>query len=169
MRTTPSHAAAFSLIEVVLAVGIVSFALVAIFGMFSVSLRSSSETISQHEVTGMTRSFNDFLRSTNPASGFSNVSAWLASDPGIFCCATTNGAYTNGLSNAITDSLGTRSGKLYRMVVSLSSNAPGISSIADAATNAMIPIQVKVYAVPTVGTPLANLQPVFTYDTAIFR
>ena len=163
------QSAAFSLIEVVLAVGISTFALVAIFGMFSVSLKSSAETISQHEVTGMTRSFGDFLRSTNPASGFSNVSNWISSDPGLFCFATTNGAYTNGLSNSIADSIASRSGKLYRMVIGLSSNAPGITGLADIATNAFIPLQVKVYMVPSVATPVAKLPPVFTYDTSISR
>ena len=162
-------AAAFSLIEVVLAVGIATFAMVAIFGMFSVSLKSSAETISQHEVAGMTRSFGDFLRSTNPASGFSNVSNWIGADPGLFCFAATNGAYTNGLSNSISDSITNRSGKLYRMIIGLSSNAPGITSMADISTNAFIPLQVKVYMVPSVGVSVTNLQPVFTYETSISR
>jgi prepilin-type N-terminal cleavage/methylation domain-containing protein len=161
--------AGFSLIEIVLAVGIVSVALVAIFGMFSVSLKSSSETISQHEVLGATRAFNDFLRTTNSAQGFLNVSNWLTNDPGLFCYTTTNGAYTNGTSNTITDTINTRSGKLYRMVLGLSSNAPGISSVADIATNAFIPLQVKVYSVPSIGVSTTNLQPVFTYETAISR
>lgn len=160
--------AAFSLIEVVLAVGIVSFALLAIFGMFGVSLKTSTDTISQHEVLGMTRSLNDFLRSTNPASGFSNASNWIGSDPGIYCFVTTNGRFTNAVG--IQDSDASRSGRLFRAVLSLSPNAPGISSLSDVATNAIIPLQVRFYAVPSVGlTNLSNLQPVYTYETAISR
>lgn len=76
----PQQAAprAFSLIEIVLAVGIISIALLAIFGMFSVSLRSSAETLSQHEVTGITRSLNDFLSSPRYGAGFASISNWLS-------------------------------------------------------------------------------------------
>jgi len=163
--------AGFSLIEVVLAVGIVSFALLAIFGMFGVSLKSSSETISQHEVLGLTRSLNDFLRSTNPAAGFSNVSNWIGNDPGIYCFVATNGTITNGLGtdSGFVSGTSSRSGRLFRAVLSLSSNAPGITSLADVATNAILPIQVRFYSVPSAGLSVSNLQPVYTYDTAISR
>jgi len=160
--------AGFSLIEVVLSVGIVSCALLAIFGMFSVSLKTSADTISQQEVAGMTRSLNEFLRTTNPAAGFSNVSNWIGSDPGIYCFVTTNGRFTNAVG--IQESDASRSGRLFRAVLSLSSNAPGITTLTDLATNAIIPLQVRIYTVPSVGlTNLSNLQPVYTYDTAISR
>ena len=158
---------AFSLIEVVLAVGIVSFALLAIFGMFGVSLKTSADAVSQQEVAGMTRSLNDFLRSTNPATGFSNVSNWIGSDPGIYCFVTTNGRFTNAVG--IQDSDASRSGRLFRAVLSLSPNAAGISNLADVATNAIIPLQVRFYSVPSAGLSVSNLQPVYTYDTAISR
>ena len=163
--------AGFSLIEVVLAVGIVSFALLAIFGMFGVSLKTSADTISQQEVAGMTRSLNDFLRSTNPAAGFSNVSNWIGNDPGIYCFVATNGTITNGLGtdSGFVSGTSSRSGRLFRAVLSLSSNAPGITSLADVATNAILPIQVRFYSVPSAGLSVSNLQPVYTYDTAISR
>ena len=164
--------AGFSLIEVVLAVGIVSFALLAIFGMFGVSLKTSADTISQQEVAGMTRSLGDFLRSTNPATGFSNVSNWIGNDPGIYCFVATNGTITNGLGtdSGFVSGTSSRSGRLFRAVLSLSSNAPGITTLTDLATNAIIPLQVRIYTVPSVGlTNLSNLQPVYTYDTAISR
>ncbi len=163
--------AGFSLIEVVLAVGIVSFALLAIFGMFGVSLKTSADTISQQEVAGMTRSLNDFLRTTNPATGFSNVSNWIGNDPGIYCFVATNGTITNGLGtdSGFVSGTSSRSGRLFRAVLSLSSNAPGITSLADVATNAILPIQVRFYSVPSAGLSVSNLQPVYTYDTAISR
>ena len=163
--------AGFSLIEVVLAVGIVSFALLAIFGMFGVSLKTSADTISQQEVAGMTRSLNDFLRTTNPATGFSNVSNWIGNDPGIYCFVATNGTITNGLGtdSGFVSGTSSRSGRLFRAVISLSPNAPGITSLADVATNAILPIQVRFYSVPSAGLSVSNLQPVYTYDTAISR
>ena len=163
--------AGFSLIEVVLSVGIVSCALLAIFGMFSVSLKTSADTISQHEVLGLTRSLNDFLRSTNPAAGFSNVSNWIGNDPGIYCFVATNGTITNGLGtdSGFVSGTSSRSGRLFRAILSLSPNAPGITNLADLASNAIIPLQVRFYSVPSVGLSVSNLQPVYTYDTAISR
>ena len=163
--------AGFSLIEVVLAVGIVSFALLAIFGMFGVSLKTSADTISQQEVAGMTRSLGDFLRSTNPATGFSNVSNWIGNDPGIYCFVATNGTITNGLGtdSGFVSGTSSRSGRLFRAILSLSPNAPGITNLADLASNAIIPLQVRFYAVPSTGLSVSNLQPVYTYDTAISR
>ena len=163
--------AGFSLIEVVLAVGIVSFALLAIFGMFGVSLKTSADTISQQEVAGMTRSLGDFLRSTNPSTGFSNVSNWIGNDPGIYCFVATNGTITNGLGtdSGFVSGTSSRSGRLFRAVLSLSPNAAGISNLADVAANAVIPLQVRFYSVPSAGLSVSNLQPVYTYDTAISR
>jgi Tfp pilus assembly protein PilV len=163
----------FSLIEVVLAVGVVSFSLLAIFGILSVSLKSSSEKNYQHEVIGITRSLNDFLRSTNTnyGAGFSTVSNWISSgtDPGIYCFASSNGAFTYGVGQAASEPLSNRSGRLFRMVLTLSTNASGVSSIADVATNAMIPLQVRIYVVPDAVVSVTNLQPAYTYDTAVFR
>ncbi len=158
--------------------GVVAFALLAIFGMFGMSLKSTSETVSQQEVLGLSRSLGDFLRSTNPAygAGFGNVSNWVTTgtDPGLFVFVTKEGAVTNGLSNnsafvSAASSLTARSGRLFRLVPTLSSNVPGIANIGDVATNAFIPLQVKIYAVPAVETVVSNLQPVFTYETAVFR
>lgn len=70
---------------------------------------------------------------------------------------------------ATADALTQRSGKLYRMVLSLSPNAPRITSMADIATNAMIPVQVRIYTVPSTSAAFTNLNPVFTYDTAVYR
>lgn len=180
----------FSLIEIVLAVGIVSIALLAIFGLFGTALRSNAETLSQHEVLGVTRSLSDFLHATNGGAGFSNVFSWIktpAAAPEIYSFATTNGAFTNGLGNdaAFSAAAGQRPGRLFRMEISLSPNmpirnfsgnvtaAPAVSDLpADPAayTNeAVLALQVRAFSVPSVGAALTNLQPVFTYDTAIRR
>lgn len=172
----PTHSGAFSLVEVVIALGIVSFALLAIFALFGSSLRSASETISQQEVLGITRSLGEYLGSTNTNNGivgYAAVSNWVgSSDPGIFAFVSNNGAVTIGLSNAIAttaDTITNRAGRLYRIVPTLSTNVPGITSASDLATNAFIPLQVKIYEVPTVGASTNNLMPVFTYETSVFR
>lgn len=174
MKQDPSnpclHGKAFSLVEVVLSLGIVSFALLAIFAMFGSSLRSVSETISQQEVLGITRTLGDFLGSTNASYGvgYSTVSNWVAapdSAPGLFAFVTINGTVTMGSSSADTN----RGGRLFRIVPTLSSNVPGITGAADLASNAFIPLQVKIYEVPAAATDISRLMPFFTYETSVFR
>lgn len=178
----------FSLIEIVLAVGIISISLVAIFGLFGTSLRSNSETIAQHEVLGLSRSLSDFLRSTN--AGFSNVYSWVKdpnSDPGIYSYLQTNGQITNGLGSdaGFSGAATSRGGRLFRSILTLSPNMPlrqsdgsliarpsaaNLPASAAGFTNdAALAVQIRVYSVPSSNYPPTNLQPAFTYDTAIFR
>lgn len=157
---------AFSLVEVVIALGIVSFALLAIFALFGSSLRSASETISQQEVLGITRALGDCLGSTNSGFGYDKVLTWVGgSDPGLFAFVTTNGTVTIGLSGSDTN----RVGRLFRIVPTLSTNVPGIAKVDDLSTNAFIPLSVKIYQVPVAGVSISNVMPVFTYDTSVFR
>lgn len=178
-----SNHGGFSLIEVVMALGIVAFALLAIFALFSNSLRSASETVSQHEVLGITRSLGDYLRSTNNTNsdtnsgryGYNEVSNWAASPnsvPGLFAYVSNNGTVTIGLSNSIASSassLTNRAGRLFRLVPTLSSSVPGITNAANLSTNTFIPLQIKIYEVSSVGASTNNLLPVFTYETSVFR
>ncbi len=187
-RTAALRLRGFSLIEIVLAVGIISISLVAIFGLFGTSLRSNSETIAQHEVLGLSRSLLDFLRSTN--AGFSNVYSWVKdpnSDPGIFSYLQTNGQITNGLGSdaRFSGAAASRGGRLFRSILSLSPNMPlrqsdgsvlarpsaaNLPASAAGFTNdAALAVQIRVYSVPSSNYSPTNLQPAFTYDTAIFR
>ena len=169
----------FSLVEVVLALGIVSFALLAIFALFGNTMRSATETVSQNEVLGITRSLGDFLGSTNPSYGvgYATVSNWVASTscPGIFAYVGANGTVSIGLSNTIgtaADQITNRAGRLFRIFPTLSTNVPGITSAANLSNNAFIPLQVKIYAVPSVTAStniITNITPVFTYETSVFR
>lgn len=166
----------FSLVEIVIAVGIVSIALLAIFGVFSTAVKTSGDTISQHEISGLTRSLSDALRTTNSAAGVLNyatlsntfAASRVASN---FCYISTGGVVTNTTDPAQADALATRPGRLFRMEIDLSSNAPGISNAADLASNAFIPLQVRVYSVPSAAAPFDTNKalPVYTYDTAVFR
>lgn len=169
---------AFSLVEIVLAVGIISLALVAIFGLFGQALKSNTETISQHEVIGMSRSLSDFLRSTNGGAGFTNTFAWLkdpAAQPQIYGFMQANGSFTNalGTSPSLAQAAATRSGRLFRFVLELSPNLPSLTNlpatVAELTNAAALPVQAKVYALSAPGAPTNSLQPVFVYDTAVFR
>lgn len=185
-----SDRAGFSLIEIVLAVGIVSIALLAIFGLFGTALRSNAETLSQHEIMGVTRSFGDYLQATNGGAGFTNVFSWVkapGSAPEIYSFATTNGSFTNGLGTDSTflAAASGRSGRLYRLALALSPNMPlrdasgnviarpsasDLPATAAAYTNeAVLALQIRAYSVPAPGGPITNLQPVFTYDSTIRR
>ncbi|MDX2082202.1 MAG: hypothetical protein SFU53_15565 [Terrimicrobiaceae bacterium] len=181
--------AAFSLVEIVLALGIIGIALLAIFGLFGTALRSNSETLSQQEVLGLSRSFTDFLRSTNSGAGFTNVYDWVrnpSNAPELYSFALSNGVFTNGVfgTSLSSTSIEGRPGRLYRMVIGLSPNLP----IRPAGTNIQRPVpsdlpanpgsytndaalgvQVRAFMVGATGVPLSSLQPVFTYDTTVFR
>lgn len=170
---------AFTLVEVVISLGIVSFALLAIFALFGTSLRSASETVSQQEILGITRSLADVLRSgtsttsgSNAGLGYKVVSEWVenGSYPVLLAFSGTDGIVKTGTNITAADTaLSQRSGRLYRLVPSLSRNVPGISSFNDLANQAFIPLQIKIYEVPTLETGTNNRQPVFTYETSVFR
>ncbi len=180
----------FSLVEIVLAVGIISIALLAIFGLFGTSLRSNAETLSQHEFMGVTQSFGDYLHATNGGTGFGNVFNWVKSPgsaPEIYSFAMTNGSFTNGLVTdpAFLTAMAQRPGRLFRMTIALSPNMPirdstgnviarpSVSDLpASAATytnEAVLAIQVRAFSVPSPGVSVTSLQPVFIYDTTVRR
>ncbi len=172
------HNGAFSLVEVVIAVGIVAFSLLAVFAMFGSSLRSVSETVTQHEAPIITRSLGEFLSSTNPAYGvgYTIVSNWVAnnSDPQLFALVLSNGTVTNGFGTNdnfknLANSLTNRSGRLYRIVPTLSTNVPGITNAANLASNIIIPLSVKIYEVPTLEASTNKLLPVLIYETSVTR
>ncbi len=188
IRRDASAPRAFSLVEIILAVGVVGIALLAILGLFGSMLKTNAETISQQEMVGISRSLSDFLGSTNATqgAGFTNVFGWVKNppDPGIFSYAETNGAITTGLATQLPNVAG-RGGRLYRIVPQLSPNMPfrnaagnliarpqpsDLPANAAAYTNAAsLALQIKVYAVGSPTVPYTNLAPVFIYDTTVSR
>jgi prepilin-type N-terminal cleavage/methylation domain-containing protein len=179
----------FSLIETVLAVGIVSIALLSMFGLFSNALKSNSETLSQHEAIGLTRAFGDFLQSTNSGAGFTNVFNWVKntdSAPEIYAFAARDGSFTNGLASdsGFLNAAGQRPGRLFRMVIALSPNMPihaangtpipnpttgDLPGNAALYLDGTIALQVRTYAVSAPGMSIAQAQPLFTYETGVRR
>lgn len=70
----------FSLIEVVIAIGISTFALLSIFGLFNTSLSANKDASAQQEGLGLARAIPAGLQSTNISSNFlQNVSSTLFS------------------------------------------------------------------------------------------
>lgn len=181
----------FSLVEVVLAIGIVSFALMVIFGLFGNSLRTQAETVSQQEALGLSRSLPGALV-TNPVTtttdGFAEVCGWVKSGtaPEILAFMNTNGAFRIAQAGNFTASeIANRGGRLFRIVPSLSPNMPMVagngsmiprpspSDLPDDPANftnsARLPLQIQIFEVATPGLPIENRAPVLTYDTAIGR
>ena len=85
MRLFRADIRGFSLVEVVLAVGVTAFALVAIFSLFSVSLQSNASSVDQIEALSATKALPAFLAGANSMpgtpsqQGFPTVYGWLAS------------------------------------------------------------------------------------------
>lgn len=67
----------FTLIEVVLAVGVFVFAIVAILGLFGSALQSSKQVGDEDEALGLARALPTYLQN----QGFSTVYGWLATPP----------------------------------------------------------------------------------------
>lgn len=186
-----AHLKGFSLVEVVLAVGIVAFALLAIFGLFGSALRSNAETLSQQEVLGLTRSFPSALAGPEVGAGFSNVYAWVRGNPDaapeILAFLDEEGLCRFGLATD-TDfqtAAAARPGRMFRLVVGLSPNMPlrradgtWVERLSPAdlpadpsafSEHARLPLQVKVYDVGAIGAPIGERLPVLTYETSIDR
>jgi prepilin-type N-terminal cleavage/methylation domain-containing protein len=180
----------FSLVEIILAVGIIGVAMLAIFGLFGTSLRTNAETLAQHEFLGMSRSVRDFLASTNTGAGFTNVFGWVRdtnSQPEIYSFTQTNGVVTNGLGSnaAFVTATTSRGGRLFRLRLTLSPNMPLLTSsgtlvarpsvgdlpasAASFTNNAVLPVRVQAFSVPATGTTLQNTSPAFSYDTVVPR
>jgi hypothetical protein len=182
--------AGFSLVEVVLAIGIVSFALLAIFGLFGNALQSKAETLSQQEVLGLTRSLPEFLGNPQVSSGFAEVYEWArqpAGAPEIFAFMDSGGSFRIGRADdtSFVQEAENRSGRLFRIVPALSPNMPlrdangewiprpGPENLPASHTSftnhAALPLQVQVFEVGAMGISTTNRMPVLIYDTALRR
>ena len=75
MKRIRAQPPGFSLVEVVLAIGVVSFALLAIFALFSTSLQNDAQVVDEVEALSATKALPAFLQ----AQGFVIVYNWVAS------------------------------------------------------------------------------------------
>ncbi len=168
-------AAAFSLIEVVIAVALFSFALVSILILFGNLINNADGLAKRREAMSMAESLRDHLnfRGTNAGKDWSNalekISNGSAAD--LYGMAVrwdwsnneknansdqTKYIWTNGSGVASYDDA--RTGPLYRVKLELaSSNSPG-TNLANY-TNALIVAQATFYSVGAAGTTLASNAP----------
>jgi len=77
---TPRTAPAFALVEIVIAMGVVTFTLVAILGMLSVGMRSSRESTEDTLVANMATTVLNNLRATNQFTNFSDAASLQVPD-----------------------------------------------------------------------------------------
>lgn len=103
-KTTGGSLRSFSLIEVLLALGIISFALVALIGLFTLGLKTNKESSDQIEAANVASLLLSTLRAipTNPPAGFAlpalnqgtvSKTVKVASDGTTTDLATTSRAY----------------------------------------------------------------------------
>ena len=178
-RFNTSTIRAFSLIEVVLAIGVVAFALVGIFSLFSGSLKTNKDGSAQQEGFEAPRILNSMFEATNffkPAD-FTNLALLLYtntssnSSTNYFIYTSNNlGTNTSIITNNISSIVSTNyTGYLYEVVLMASSNTntPIISKstnvtvgppptfvrttniIYGLATLVMLPVHADVYFIPT--------------------
>jgi len=121
---------AFSLIEIVLALGIISFALVGIMGLFPVALKSALESQRETRAAYIARQlFSDL--STNPAFVASGTNISLSGQR-IPVDLTTSGTYTIYLDrDGFPTGTAPGTDDIYRAVITVSADSPspGITHI----------------------------------------
>lgn len=85
MKRANEQVRAFSLVEVVLAIGVVSFAMLGIFALFSTMLQSNKEVAEEVEALSIAKALPAFLQSVNSTpstpsqQGFPTVYGWVSS------------------------------------------------------------------------------------------
>lgn len=190
MKFSAPQKMAFSLVEVVLSIGIVSFALLAIVGLFGNALQSKGETISRQEVLALTRSMPVALTNSAVSSGFAEVYGWVRqtnSRPEILAFPGSDGSLQIGLASdaAFLQRATSRTGRLFRIVPALSPNMPvrGANgqwiarptpadlpaNPADFTNHARLPLQIHFFEIGQPGLPIENRNPVLSYDTSLAR
>lgn len=181
----PSASAAFSLIEVVLAIGVVAFALVGIFGLFTSSLKTNKDSSAQQEGFEVARLIVSRMQDTNFLSinAMANLQLYLyqVNTPTNYYAYTSNGAAV--LTNSAS-AYGLTNGTLYYVQLLRSTNINSATNVFPVAragnprgtdwTNwPALPMSVRVYQMPSTNMSLQTLTnsnvPVMTFDIVIPR
>jgi type II secretory pathway pseudopilin PulG len=186
---SPHRRDAFSLIEVVLAIGVVAFSLLGIVGLFSSSIKNNRESSAQQEAFHAARVISSSMQETNffhPPNSLGTLQLALCPRG-----ATTNyylyasDVYNSGGTLVLTNERpkGMTDGTLYCVQVQLSENLISLTNtfpFGDGRTNATytdwtnwpgLPLSVRVYTLPN-GAPtnsITNTVPVMTFDMVIPR
>jgi len=182
MTPAPRGRAAFSLVEVIIAVGVVTVAVVAMVALSSSLLGNARETAAQNEALQFVPSINDFLQRTVQQTGFSTVYGWAQAPSGqplIFAYSVETNDQTRivvtNVVSALTIAADSRSrkGRLFSAALSFSTNNPaGLTNLPAAMTdytNFALPLRVELKNVADVTVTPSSNSLVFSYETAVFR
>lgn len=171
---------AFSLIEVVLALGVVAIALVGIFSLFSTSLKTNRETTDRQEGIDLYRVVDAGLRDTNMVDDLEKLHGEIytgaAGSQREFYIFTTQGEL--GWSACMTNTLKPLpplpppGGILYHVSVGACSNIPLNVFPPSGWTNwPGLPVAVRIHSMPNIAARgvLSNNPPVSVFDLIIPR
>lgn len=186
----PKPINAFSLIEVVIAIGIVSFALLGIIGLFSATLKTNKDASAQQEGFEIQRMLTSKMQDTNQftptllTNMFKTNYVFSPAHTNIFFIYNTNNSSTPGAPpvTVLTNSANNyvmRNGTLYYVMILPSSNFPaniftksGPSFQATDWPNwPSLPLHAIVYSIPTPTSTsaafISNSTPVISFDFII--
>lgn len=162
---------AFSLIEVVLAIGIVSFALLTIIGLFGGMMKSSGDNTQHREMTEAVDALRSCLNATNFASAYDwvkNGKEFLyltyktgsngTPDPNS---QTVAGIWTNADATGLDVYEPARSGRWLRAKLSVSPSNPGGTNLpaVSSYTRATLFVQADIFPVAGPGQIVTNASP----------
>jgi len=92
--------AAFTLVEIVLVIGVISFALVAIIGVLPAGMNASKEATNQTVVSLILEDVHNRLQLQPLTPGLAAFSPAYFDDRGVYIITTANSASSGGLANA---------------------------------------------------------------------
>ena len=197
MKSVATRERAFSLVEVVIAIAVVTVGIISILALFGVSFTAVREVTNQGEAYGVAQALPAYLQSAGFNTVYAGVKAGTATN--IYAYTTNNYVVidTNGASDMTSTLYAQRSGRLFNISLSLSTNAPVALSTNAATTpayittgtstlptsgapdggtgagygDAYLPINVKIYSIPQIPAPasMTNSPPALNYDTVLSR
>lgn len=171
---------AFTLIEVVLAVGILSLAILSLLMMFGPTMKTVNETIAANEASAVVGAFDSFLQKSVSEDADSTgvfegtVPDWIDSQTPFYVYGTEDGAGEKDIivtMNASDVQQAITNGELIGNVLRVQMDylASGYD-YADITNQAYLPMVVSVYTVPDpFNNPSGGGAVVLTYTTAVLR
>ena len=177
---------AFSLIEVVIAIGVVAVALLGIFGLFSTSLKTNKDSSSQQEGFEVERMLISKFQDTNFTVNGALLSNMFASNytyatprTNFFFvyASNTSGSLVTVMTNKAPVNYSTTNGTLYYALILQTSNFPtnlftksnSTYQPSDWPSWPSLPVHATVYSIPTPSATntITNSVPVISFDFII--
>lgn len=152
----------FSLIETTMALGLVSFVLVALLGLLSQSVQKSHDLISEHQAHSAFAALEEYFSATT--NGYSNAYALPASNAAsayYTIISSSNNAQIVWEVN--TNSATTGSGP-YRYLARLN-----ISPLTNSVDAFRVLVRAQLYPIPSGAQPPATMRPEYQVDFSVSR